>query len=88
MRRGLTDWTPSSPSSSHGPASSVAPTTAAFAIAAIGLNIHFGLTGLLNMGQAGFMLLGAYGFAISIRNGLPLPVAVALRLRGGASSSR
>ncbi len=42
----------------------------------IGLNIHFGFTGLLNMGQAGFMLLGAYGFAISIDKGIPLPLAV------------
>src|SRR5690606_9063284 len=41
------------------------PVTAAYAIAAIGLNVHFGLTGLLNMGQAGFMLIGAYGFAIT-----------------------
>jgi len=41
--------------------------TAAFAIAAIGLNIHFGFTGLINIGQAGFMLLGAYSFAISVR---------------------
>jgi neutral amino acid transport system permease protein len=54
----------------------VAPTTAAVAIAVIGLNVHFGFTGLLNMGQAGFMLLGAYGFAISIVRGLPLPVGV------------
>jgi neutral amino acid transport system permease protein len=54
----------------------VAPTTAAVAIAVIGLNVHFGFTGLLNMGQAGFMLLGAYGFAISIVRGLPLPLAV------------
>ena len=54
----------------------VAPTTAAVAIAVIGLNVHFGFTGLLNMGQAGFMLLGAYGFAISIVRGVPLPLAV------------
>lgn len=53
-----------------------APTTAAFALAAIGLNIHFGLTGLLNMGQAGFMLLGAYGFAIATIAGWPLWAAV------------
>ncbi|MDH4171291.1 MAG: branched-chain amino acid ABC transporter permease, partial [Acidimicrobiia bacterium] len=26
-----------------------------FALAAIGLNVHFGYTGLLNFGQAGFM---------------------------------
>lgn len=44
-----------------------APTTAAFALAAIGLNFHFGLTGLLNMGHAGFMLLGMYGYAITVR---------------------
>jgi len=53
-----------------------APTTAAYALAAIGLNIHFGLTGLINMGQAGFMLLGAYGFAISTIAGWPLWAAV------------
>lgn len=46
----------------------LSPGTAAVAIAVIGLNIHFGFTGLLNMGQAGFMLLGAYGFAITIWN--------------------
>src|SRR6476619_5625027 len=54
----------------------VSPQTAAVAIAAIGLNIHFGYTGLLNIGQSGFMLLGAYGFAISIGHGIPLPVAI------------
>lgn len=43
----------------------IAPTTAAYVLAAIGLNLHFGMTGMLNMGQAGFMLLGAYGFAIT-----------------------
>lgn len=45
----------------------IAPATAAFALAAIGLNFHFGLTGLLNMGHAGFMLLGMYGYAITVR---------------------
>ncbi|WP_448071928.1 branched-chain amino acid ABC transporter permease [Georgenia yuyongxinii] len=53
-----------------------APTTAALALAAIGLNVHFGLTGLLNMGQAGFMLLGAYGFAITTIAGWPLWASV------------
>ncbi|MFM9877658.1 MAG: branched-chain amino acid ABC transporter permease [Rhodoglobus sp.] len=43
----------------------VSPTTAAYALAALGLAIHFGYTGLLNFGQAGFMALGAYGYAIS-----------------------
>ena len=54
----------------------IAPTTAAYALAAIGLNIHFGLTGLLNFGQAGFMLLGAYGFAISTIAGFPIWAAL------------
>lgn len=52
------------------------PLTAGLAIAVIGLNIHFGFTGLLNFGQAGFMLLGAYGMAISVVEGLPLWLAV------------
>src|SRR6187402_2376672 len=47
----------------------VSPTTAAFALAAIGLNFHYGLTGLLNMGQAGFMLIGMYGYAITVSQG-------------------
>lgn len=48
------------------------PLAIAYALAAIGLNLHFGLTGLINMGQAGFMLLGAYGFAIATIAGVPL----------------
>ena len=43
----------------------VSPTTAAYALAALGLAIHFGFTGLVNFGQAGFMAIGAYGYAIS-----------------------
>lgn len=42
------------------------PTAAFYALAAIGLNVHYGYTGLLNFGQVGFMLVGGYGFAISI----------------------
>lgn len=42
------------------------PTAAAFALAAIGLNIHYGYTGLLNFGHVGFMLLGAYGLAVTV----------------------
>ena len=64
--------------------SAIEPQTAAVAIAVIGLNIHFGFTGLLNIGQAGFMLLGAYGFAIAISRGLPLGVAVLIGLAAAA----
>jgi neutral amino acid transport system permease protein len=46
--------------------SAVGPTAIVFALAAIGLNIHYGYTGLLNFGQVGFMLVGAYGLGISV----------------------
>ena len=42
------------------------PTTLAFALAALGLAMHFGFAGLLNFGIAGFMAVGAYGYAISV----------------------
>ncbi|WP_204163803.1 branched-chain amino acid ABC transporter permease [Nocardioides solisilvae] len=58
----------------------LSPQTAAVAVAVIGLNVHFGFTGLLNIGQAGFMLLGAYGFTISIRYDVPLVPAVLIGL--------
>src|SRR4051795_12438498 len=61
----------------------VDPQTAAVAIAVIGLNIHFGYTGLLNIGQSAFMLLGAYGMAISVTQGWPLVVGVIVGLAVG-----
>jgi neutral amino acid transport system permease protein len=43
-----------------------------FVLLAVGLNVHFGYTGLLNFGQAAFALLGAFGLAVSVvRWGLP-----------------
>ncbi|RZU64205.1 amino acid/amide ABC transporter membrane protein 2 (HAAT family) [Microterricola gilva] len=62
----------------------ISPTTAAYALAALGLAIHFGYTGLLNFGQAGFMALGAYGYAISILT-FGLPVWGAVLVGVGAS---
>ncbi|GAB3047469.1 branched-chain amino acid ABC transporter permease [Sediminivirga luteola] len=57
------------------------PNTAAYALAALGLALHFGFSGLLNFGQAGFMAVGAYGFAISVLTfDAPLLVAVAVAL--------
>ena len=64
-------------------ANMILPTTAAFAIAAIGLNVHFGFTGLINMGQAGFMLIGAYGFAIATINGAPFWLATIITILAG-----
>ena len=47
-----------------------------FALAAIGLNLQFGYTGLMNFGQVGFLLAGAYGTAIAVEHGVPFPLAV------------
>jgi neutral amino acid transport system permease protein len=46
----------------------------------MGLNIHFGYTGLLNFGQVGFMLVGAYGTAITVDQGGPLWLGVIVGL--------
>ena len=39
------------------------PVAAVYCLAAIGLNVHFGYTGLLNFGQAGFMAVAGYAVA-------------------------
>ena len=58
-----------------------------YAIAAIGLNVQFGYTGLLNFGQAGFMAAGAYGigqtasvFGISMWWGIGIAVGYSVFL--------
>ncbi len=61
--------------------SAFGPQAIVFALAAIGLNVHFGYTGLLNFGQAGFMAVGAYGLAVSVVTwGLPFWVGIAIAL--------
>lgn len=62
----------------------VGPEAALYAIAAIGLNLHFGYTGLLNFGQVGFMLVGAYGVAIGVAT-WGLPLWVGLLMSAGAA---
>ncbi|MGH3355428.1 MAG: branched-chain amino acid ABC transporter permease [Nocardioidaceae bacterium] len=44
----------------------IGPEAIVYCLAAIGLNIHFGYTGLLNFGQAGFMAIAGYGLAASV----------------------
>ena len=51
-----------------------------FALAAIGLNLHFGYTGLLNFGQAVFMAAGAYGLSMTV-------ITIGPRVFGGADES-
>ncbi len=51
----------------------IGSTVIIYALAAIGLNLHFGYTGLLNFGQVGFMAAGAYGVGVMTRTyGHPL----------------
>ncbi len=53
------------------------PTAVVYALAAIGLNINFGYTGLLNFGQAGFMAIGGYTLASFVTTwGLPFWLAI------------
>src|SRR5215211_8026051 len=52
-----------------------------FSLLAIGLNMHFGYTGLLNFGQIAFAMLGGFGIAISVSQwGLPFWVGVVVGL--------
>ncbi len=74
--RKVRPWTSSQPLHRRRRADPVVGRPLSFAIAAIGLDIHFGYTGLLNIGQAGFMLLGAYGFAITVKFGGPFWLGV------------
>jgi ABC-type branched-subunit amino acid transport system permease subunit len=53
------------------------PFALSFVLAAIGLNVHFGYTGLLNFGQAAFTAVGAYGMGVSIAS-FDLPLLPAL----------
>jgi neutral amino acid transport system permease protein len=60
---------------------SVGLQTVVFALAAIGLNVHFGYTGLLNFGQSGFLAVAAYGLAVTVSTfGLPLWLGVFIGL--------
>jgi branched-chain amino acid transport system permease protein len=55
-----------------------------FALAAIGLNLHFGYTGLLNFGQVAFMAVGAYGVGITTDTlGAPLWVGIIVGILAG-----
>ena len=63
----------------------LSPVTIAYALAATGLAVHFGYAGLLNFGMAGFMAVGAYGYAISVLSfGAPWWLGMIIGLLGGA----
>ncbi|GLW27166.1 branched-chain amino acid ABC transporter permease [Actinoplanes regularis] len=55
----------------------------AYALAAIGLNVHFGYTGLLNFGQSAFLGVAAYGLAMTVSTfGLPFWIGIGVGLAG------
>jgi neutral amino acid transport system permease protein len=52
-----------------------------FVLLAIGINVQFGYTGLLNFGQIAFAMLGGFGIAVSVTQwGLPFWVGVVVGL--------
>ncbi|MBK5223439.1 MAG: branched-chain amino acid ABC transporter permease [Acidimicrobiia bacterium] len=55
---------------------------AAYALAAIGLNVHFGFTGLINFGHIAFLAVGAYTTAIVVDLGFSLWLAIPAGLLG------
>jgi neutral amino acid transport system permease protein len=62
---------------------SIGTTAVIYALAAIGLNVQFGYTGLLNFGQAAFVGVGSYGLAITVASfGLPFWVGLLVGLLG------
>jgi neutral amino acid transport system permease protein len=55
----------------------LAISTALFALFALGLNLQWGFTGLINFGHIAFMTLGAYTTVLLSLKGVPLPIAAA-----------
>lgn len=59
------------------------PLAISFVLAAIGLNIHYGYTGLLNFGQAAFCAVGGYGMGVAISSfDVPLVPALLIGIVG------
>ncbi len=50
--------------------------TAIYAVFALGLNLQWGFTGLINFGHVAFMTLGAYATALLTLQGFPMPISV------------
>lgn len=56
----------------------IAIITAIYVLLALGLNLQYGLTGLINFGHVGFFCIGAYTTAILSEHGIPLLVTFPL----------
>jgi neutral amino acid transport system permease protein len=49
-----------------------------FSLFALGLNLQWGFTGLINFGHVAFLALGAYSTALLSSQGIPIPIAVCI----------
>ncbi len=58
--------------------------TATFALVALGLNLQWGFTGLINFGHVAFMTIGAYTTVLLSVAGVPILVAVPVGMALGA----
>ena len=47
-------------------------------LASAGLAVVFGMMGVINMAHGEFIMIGAYGTAMAVRAGVPLPLAIAI----------
>ena len=57
---------------------------ATFALVAIGVNLNYGYTGLLNFGPVAFMAAGAYGMGITVTNGGHFLLGIAVGIAAAA----
>ena len=61
----------------------IGPVTAAYAVPASGLNLQFGHAGIPNFGPVAFMLVGAYGLAVTVEFGGPFWLGVLVGVAAG-----
>lgn len=62
----------------------VAVPACVYALASVGLNVQFGYAGLMNFGHIGSGLVGGYGYAIAVTNGVPFGWAVVIGVLAAA----
>ena len=66
---------------------SIVATAGIYALLALGLNVVWGMTGMINLGLAGFFAVGAYGSAIATTAaGLPIAAGVAVGFAAAAAA--
>ena len=59
----------------------ISVTAGIYALMALGVNLTWGMTGMINLGLAGFFAVGGYTTALLTKSGVAIPLGV---LAGGA----